>query len=143
MSGKSTLVGAVRLNAVLALAGALVPTPSLRLSRLSVWASLSVVDSLMNGRSRFMAEVDRLRRKLEDAARAASVLFLVDRGAIGAVSTHDVALCEIAAVKELRGVNVHMSSREGDDPMDFDFRLKPGVTSEASALAIAMAGVSV
>jgi len=168
MSGKSTLLRAVGLNAVLAFAGAPVRARSLRLARLSVWASLSVVDSLLNGKSKFLVEVERLRQTLEAADGGASVLFLVDeifggtnsrdrrvaaeavvrtlvkRGAIGALSTHDVALCEIAAAEELGGANVHMGSREGADPMDFDYRLKQGVTNETNALAIArMAGVPV
>jgi len=168
MSGKSTLLRAMGLNAVLALAGAPVRARSLRLGRLSVWASMSVVDSLLDGKSKFLAEVGRLRQTLGAAEQGASVLFLVDeifsgtnsrdrriaaeavvqtlvnRGAIGALSTHDVALSEIADAEELRGVNVHMGSRGGDDPLDFDYRLKPGVTNETNALAIArMAGVPV
>jgi DNA mismatch repair ATPase MutS len=166
MSGKSTLLRSIGLNAVLAFAGAPVRARVLNLSRLSVCASLSVVDSLLNGKSKFMAEVDRLRQTIE-AAAVQPVLFLIDeilggtnsrdrriaaeavvrtlvnRGAIGAISTHDLALSEIAA-SELRGVNVHTGCRDGSDPMDFDYRLKPGVTNEANALAIArMAGVPI
>jgi DNA mismatch repair ATPase MutS len=60
------------------------------------------------------------------------------------LSTHDLALSEIATSEELCGVNVHMGSKDGSDPMDFDYRLKPGVTTEANALAIArMAGVPI
>jgi DNA mismatch repair ATPase MutS len=138
------------------------------MSGLSVFASLSVVDSLLNGKSKFLAEVDRLRQTIESALANRSVLFLVDeifsgtnsrdrriaadavvrtlvdRGAIGALATHDLALCEIVGSEELHGVNVHMGSRDERDPMDFDYRLKPGVTREANALAIArMAGVPV
>src|SRR5258707_1655246 len=161
MSGKSTLLRAIGLNAVLAFAGAPVRAGALRLSGLSIVASLSVVDSLLNGKSKFLAEVDRLRHAIESAVESRSVLFLVDeifggtnsrdrriaaeavvrtllnRGAIGALSTHDLALTEIASSEATRGVNVHMSSRDGLDPMDFDYRLKPGVTKEANALAIA------
>jgi DNA mismatch repair ATPase MutS len=165
MSGKSTLLRAIGLNAVLALAGAPVRARALRLSRLSVCASLAVVDSLLSGKSKFMAEVDRLRQTIQVAMEGEAVLFLIDeilggtnsrdrrvaaeavvralvsRGAIGAFSTHDLALGEIAAA-DLGGVNVHTGSRDGSDPMDFDYRLKPGVTNEANALAIArMAGV--
>ncbi len=165
MSGKSTLLRAIGLNAVLAFAGAPVRAGSLRLSPVRIWASISVVDSLMNGKSKFLAEVDRLRRTLE-AAESERVLFLVDeifggtnsrdrriaagavirtlvdRGAMGALSTHDVALCEIAA-ENIGGSNVHMGSRS-DDPVDFDYRLKRGVTTESSAIAIArMAGVPI
>jgi len=167
MSGKSTLLRAIGLNAVLAFAGAPVRAQALRLTPLSVFASLSIVDSLLNGTSRFLAEVERMRQTLE-AAAGASVLFLVDeifsgtnsrdrrvaaeavvrtlvnRGAIGALSTHDLALSEIADLEELHGTNVHTGSRDSGEPMDFDYLLKPGVTKEANALAIArMAGVPV
>jgi hypothetical protein len=167
MSGKSTLLRAIGLNAVLAFAGAPVRARVLRLSRLSVCASIYVVDSLLNGKSKFMAEVDRLRQMIQAALQGEPVLFLIDeifggtnsrdrrvaaeavvrtlvnRGAIGALSTHDLALSEIAT-SELCGVNVHTGSRDGSDPMDFDYRLKPGVTNEANAVAIArMAGVPI
>jgi DNA mismatch repair ATPase MutS len=163
MSGKSTLLRAIGLNAVLAYAGAPVRADGLRLSGLSVFASLSIVDSLLNGKSKFLAEVDRLRQAIESAVENRSVLFLIDeifsgtnsrdrhiaaeavvrtlvnRGAIGALSTHDLALTEIAG-----GVNVHMGARDERDPLDFDYLLKAGVTQEANALAIArMAGVPV
>jgi hypothetical protein len=169
MSGKSTLLRTIGLNAVLALAGAPVRAQSLRMSRLSVCASLAVVDSLLSGKSKFLAEVDRLRQAIELASGNSPVLFLVDeifsgtnsrdrrtaaeavvrtlvdRGAIGALSTHDLALSEIADDGGApRGENVHMGSKGKGDPMDFDYLLKPGVTQEANALAIArMAGVPV
>lgn len=168
MSGKSTLLRSVGLNAVLAFAGAPVRASALRLSGLSIIASLSIVDSLMNGKSKFLAEVDRLRQAVESAVPRRPVLFLVDeifsgtnsrdrriateavvrtlvrQGAIGALSTHDLALTEIASAEGMHGVNVHMGSRDEGDPMDFDYRLKPGVTTETNALAIArLAGVQV
>jgi DNA mismatch repair ATPase MutS len=126
-----------------------------------------VVDSLLTGKSKFLCEVERLRQTI-DAAKNRPVLFLIDEmlsgtnsgnrriaaesiirtlvryGALGALSTHDLALTEIADVPELGGLNVHMGSRSSYDPMDFDFLLKPGVTTEANALAIAqLAGVPV
>ena len=68
----------------------------------------------------------------------------MQRGAIGILSTHDLALTEIASAEGMGGVNMHMASRDEGDPMDFDYRLKPGVTTEANALSIArMAGVPV
>jgi DNA mismatch repair ATPase MutS len=168
MAGKSTLLRTIGLNAVLAFAGAPVRARRLRLSRMAIRASLSVVDSLLNGKSKFLAEMDKLRQALNSALEGEPVLFLVDeilsgtnsqdrriaseavvrtlieRGAIGLLSTHDLALSEIAELPELRGVNVHMGSRSGGGPMDFDFLLKTGVTREANALAIAkMAGVPV
>lgn len=77
-------------------------------------------------------------------AAEAVVRTLIERGAIGALSTHDLALAEIADDPNLSGTNVHMGSRGEGDPMAFDYLLKPGVTREANALAIArMAGVPV
>ncbi|MEI9814254.1 MAG: DNA mismatch repair protein MutS [Acidobacteriota bacterium] len=166
MAGKSTLLRAIGLNAVLAMAGAPVRAKTLRLSPLSVAASLSVVDSLLHGKSKFLAEVERLRQAIDLTAQPRPVLFLIDeifsgtnsrdrraaaeaivrtligKGAIGALSTHDLALTEIAHDPALCGINVHMGSRGQGDPMDFDYVLKTGVTQESNALAIArMAGV--
>jgi hypothetical protein len=168
MSGKSTLLRAIGLNAVLAFAGAPVRARYLRLSGLSVVASMSIVDSLLNGKSKFLAEVDRLRQAIESAVENKSVLFLVDeifsgtnsrdrriaaeavvrtlvtKGAIGALSTHGLALTEIASAEGMCGVNVHMGSKDERDPMNFDYRLKLGVTRESNALTIArLAGVPV
>jgi DNA mismatch repair ATPase MutS len=165
MSGKSTLMRSVGLNAVLAKAGAPVRAYSLRLSNLAVFASLSVVDTILEGKSRFFAEVERVRQTLE-SARLTPVLFLIDEilsgtnsqdrriaseaivralialGAIGVLSTHDLALTEIAELSGLQGSNVHMGSRSGENVMDFDYLLKPGATTETNALAIAaMMGV--
>jgi MutS domain V len=165
MSGKSTLLRSIGLAAVLAFAGAPVRARSLRLAAMRIGASISMVDSLREGKSKFLAEVQRLREILQLSA-AGPALFLVDeifsgtnspdrraaadavartlaaRGAIGAISTHDIALAALAAHQ---GANLHMGSREGaDSPLDFDYRLKPGVTTESNALAIArMAGVPV
>lgn len=167
MAGKSTLLRAIGLNTVLAMAGAPVRARALRLSRLSVCASIAVVDSLLSGKSKFLSEIERLRQAIE-VSDGEQVLFLVDeilsgtnsrdrrvaveavvrtlvgRGAIGAISTHDLALTEIADDADLGGSNVHMGSSGKGDPMDFDYLLKPGITREANALAIArMAGVPV
>jgi DNA mismatch repair ATPase MutS len=148
------------LNVVLANAGAPVRAASLRLTHLEVIASLSIVDSILEGKSKFLAEVERVRTML-GRARQAPVLFLIDEilsgtnsrdrriaseaviralvcdGAIGALSTHDLALTEIAGLDGLAGSNTHMGARAGDDPMDFDYLLKAGVTRESNALAIA------
>jgi DNA mismatch repair ATPase MutS len=167
MAGKSTLLRSIGLNVVLANAGAPVRASSMRLTHLEVFASLSIVDSILEGKSKFLAEVERVRRMLE-CAHGAPVLFLIDEilsgtnsrdrrvaseaviralvgcGAIGALSTHDLALTEIAGLDGLAGSNVHMGARPGNDPMDFDYLLKPGVTQETNALAIAaMMGVPI
>lgn len=163
MSGKSTLLRSIGLASVLALAGAPVRAKALRMAAMAVYASISVGDSLRDGKSRFLAEVQRLRDTLE-ASLQRPVLFLIDeifsgtnsrdrqsaadavvrtlvvRKAVGAVSTHDITLASIA---DHGGMNVHMAS-SGKDPLDFDYRLKQGITPETNAIAIArMAGVPV
>lgn len=164
MAGKSTFLRTIGVNSVLALAGAPVRARHLRVSALRICASISVGDSLLTGKSKFLAEVERLKQMLEAARAGEPVLFLIDEifsgtnshdrgiaaaavvraltegGAIGALSTHDLALTAMA--DETLGRNVHMGSRDGTDPMDFDYLVKPGVTRESNALAIArMAGV--
>ena len=61
---------------------------------------------------------------------------LIGAGAVGALSTHDLALTEIAQREGLLGTNVHMQSRSQDDPLDSDYRLSPGVASQTNGLAI-------
>ncbi len=158
MAGKSTLLRSVGINAVLAFAGAPVRAASLRLTPLTLGASLALTDSLAEGRSKFLAEVERLSATVQ-ASTSAPLLFLVDEifsgtnsedrrtaaaallekllhnGAIGALSTHDLALTDLATSAN-RGLNVHMASPNPDDPLAFDYKLKPGVNTSTNALAI-------
>ncbi len=158
MAGKSTLLRAIGLNAVLAMAGAPVRAEHLRLSRLTLSASLAVTDSLLTGKSKFLAEVDRLRETLAQARAGEPVLFLIDEilsgtnsgdrklavelllkrlvhdGAIGALSTHDLALTQIAS--NIGAVLAHMTNQHPDDPLSFDFRLRPGISTRTNAMGI-------
>ena len=168
MAGKSTVLRAIGLNAVLGYAGAPVCARSLELSRFSVCASLSIQDSLLHGKSKFMAEIERLKQALTVPPECGPVLFLIDeilsgtnsrdrrtasesiiralvrQGGMGALSTHDLTLTELAELEDLQGENVHMSSRSDDEPLAFDYVLKLGVANQANALAIArLAGVPI
>ncbi|MDE1175845.1 MAG: hypothetical protein PW789_04485 [Edaphobacter sp.] len=170
MAGKSTLLRSVGANAVLAATGAPIRATRARMSPLVIGASIALSDSLAEGRSKFLAEVERLHAILE-AARSAGevrVLFLIDEifsgtnsldrkvaaeavtralvghGAVGALSTHDLTLTEMGEFAELRAVNVHMASADASDPLAFDYRLKPGVNQSSNALAIVrMMGIGV
>jgi len=160
MSGKSTLLRTVGVNAVLAQAGAPVRARRLQLSILSVGASIRVVDSLQEGASRFYAEITRLRRIMDLAAGPAPVLFLIDeflhgtnshdrrigaeaivrelvkRGAIGLLTTHDLALAEIADALAPRGTNVHFQDQLEDGRMSFDYVMRPGTVRKSNALEL-------
>jgi hypothetical protein len=160
MSGKSTYLRTVGLNVVLAQAGMPVCAASLRLSPLRVGATIRVQDSLQDGASRFFAEITRLRRVMDLAEAGPGTLFLLDeilhgtnshdrrigalavvrrlveRGAIGLVTTHDLALAH--ATDELPGdvANVHFADRLGEGGLSFDYTLRDGVVQTSNALAL-------
>ena len=78
MSGKSTLLRTVGITAVMAQAGAPVRAASLRMSALAVGATLRIQDSLQEGRSRFYAEITRIRELADLARGPVPLLFLLD-----------------------------------------------------------------
>jgi hypothetical protein len=160
MSGKSTLLRAVGLAAVLGQAGAPVRARGLRFSPVQVGACISIHDSLREGSSRFWAEITRLRA-LDDVARGGRpLLFLLDEllsgtnshdrllgargvlrqllahGAIGIVTTHDLALAQLADELAPRATNAHFEDRLQDERMVFDYRMRPGVVERGNALAL-------
>lgn len=160
MSGKSTLLRSVGTNAVLALAGGTVRARRLALSPLAVGASIRIHDSLLEGASRFYAEITRLRAITERAEGELPVLFLLDemlhgtnshdrrigaeavvrslvaRGALGLVTTHDLALAEIADTLAPRAANVHFEDHLEAGRISFDYRMRPGVVTRSNALAL-------
>lgn len=161
MSGKTTWMRTLGVAVVLARMGAPVRATRFRVSPVAVGAAIRVLDSLTDGRSRFFAEVVRLKQ-IVDLARGThgSVLFLLDEilsgtnshdrrigaeavmaslvraGAIGIVTTHDLALATIT--DRLAGVaaNAHFDDRFSDGTLQFDYRLKPGVVETSNALAL-------
>ncbi len=159
MSGKSTLLRTVGTNVVLALAGAPVRATSLCVTALAVGAAIRVEDSLSEGASRFYAEIARLKQVVDAAGGSVPVLFLLDemlggtnshdrrlgaaavlhtlldRGAIGLVTTHDLALAAIAK-EDGRMANVHFEDRLEGDRVTFDYRMRPGVVERSNAIAL-------
>jgi hypothetical protein len=71
MSGKSTLLRAVGLNAVLAQAGGPVSARRLEMTPLAVHTSMRTADSLVRGVSQYMAELHRIRQVVEAARGSA------------------------------------------------------------------------
>jgi len=166
MSGKSTLLRTVGVNAVLAQAGAPVCAATMTVTPLQIGASLRAQDSLDAGVSRFFAEIKRLHailllannRDKDRTTHAAPVLFLLDeilngtnsqdrregaeaiirqlleRGAIGLVTTHDLALSELANVQTSPGRNVHFQDTLEGDRLLFDYTLRAGVVTRRNAL---------
>jgi hypothetical protein len=160
MSGKSTLLRTVGISVVLAQAGAPVRATALRLSPLAIGATLRIQDSLQEGRSRFYAEITRLREVTDAARGPIPVLFLLDelfhgtnshdrlagasgvlrslieRGAIGLVTTHDLALTAITDALAPRATNVHFEDRFDEGEMSFDYQVKPGPVTRSNAIAL-------
>jgi hypothetical protein len=158
MSGKSTFLRAVGCNAVLAWMGAPVRCAKLRISKLQVAAAIRVQDSVTDGRSHFLAEMQRLRRMI-DLAGEGPVLFLADeimsgtnshdrriaaewvvrafvrRNAIGLITTHDLTLTEIAA-NGLPGRNVYFEDSGEGGELKFDYKLHSGLLTHSNALNI-------
>jgi len=160
MSGKSTLLRTLGVNAVLAQAGAPVRARRLCLSPLAVGASILVTDSLQSGVSRFYAEILRLRQILDATGGPLPVLFLVDeflhgtnshdrrigaealvrglveRGAAGLITTHDLALAGIADNLGERAANVHFEDHIEDGQIRFDYVMRPGVVRKSNAIEL-------
>jgi hypothetical protein len=160
MSGKSTLLRTLGANVVLAQAGAPVRATRLVLSPLAIGASIRLVDSLQNGISRFYAEILRIRQILDQTAGPLPVLFLVDeflngtnshdrligaealvrglveRGAMGLFTTHDLALADIAEGLGDRAANVHFEDRIEDGKIHFDYVMRPGVVRKSNAIEL-------
>jgi DNA mismatch repair ATPase MutS len=160
MSGKSTYLRTAGCNALLAFAGAPVRAEALRISPLAIGASLQIADNLREGTSHFYAEIRRLRGVMDLTEGAQPVLFLLDeilhgtnshdrrigasavvrqlveRGCLGLVTTHDLALAKIADELAPRILNVHFQDHLEDGRMCFDYTLQPGVVSKSNALEL-------
>jgi hypothetical protein len=160
MSGKSTLMRAVGINTVLAMAGAPVRAQRLQLTPLQIGASILINDSLQEGSSRFYAEITRLRQICDLAEKNPPVLFLLDEllqgtnskdrligaegvvrallasGAIGLISTHDLALTNIGEQKDPRLHNVHLQDEIEDGKMKFNFKVHDGVVTKSNGIEL-------
>ncbi|MEO7189606.1 MAG: DNA mismatch repair protein MutS [Vicinamibacterales bacterium] len=161
MSGKSTFLRSIGVNVVLAQMGAPVRAVALQLSPLHVGAAIRVQDSLADGQSRFFAEIMRLKQVVDLTRRTnGAVLFLLDEilsgtnshdrrvgaqavliglvqlGAVGLVTTHDLALGEIAQQLPGAATNVHFDDSFEGGVLRFDYQLKPGVVHTSNALEL-------
>ena len=163
MSGKSTLLRAVGLNAVLAQAGAPVCAKAFRMPPVDIYTSIRIQDSLERGLSYFMASLARLKTIVDAADRAtagrlllylldellqgtnsaergiavlAVVRHLLDANAIGMMTTHDLALAGQPPLSTV-GRLVHFTEQvQPDGGMTFDYTLRPGLATSTNALRL-------
>ena len=158
MSGKSTLLRTIGINTVLAMAGAPVRAKSLQLTPLQIGASIRINDSLHEGSSRFYAEITRLRQLFEPAklpllflldellqgtnsadrriGAQGLILALIKKGAIGLISTHDLALTDVAGLEPGAIENVHFQDELVDGKLKFDFKLRAGVVTKSNGIEL-------
>ena len=160
MSGKSTLLRSIGLNTILAWAGAPAAALQLTLSCLHTGASIRITDSLKDNRSRFFAEITRLKQIVDMTRDGKPTLFLLDellsgtnshdrrigasgivrgllRGdSVGLLTTHDLALAEIEQDCGAHAANVHFEDRITGGGMEFDYKLRPGIVTHSNALEL-------
>ena len=160
MSGKSTLLRVVGINAVLAMAGAPIRGERLRLTPLKIGTRIRSTDSLQEGRSSFYTEILHIRKVFDEANGTMPLVFLFDellegtnskdrrigaesliqgllkRRAIGIVTTHDLALTEIGAAVGNVLRNMHFEDSVVDGKMKFDYKLRDGVVEKSNALEL-------
>jgi hypothetical protein len=167
MSGKSTLLRSIGLNAVLAQAGAPVCAQAFRMPPADLRTSIQIQDSLELGLSYFMAALARLKEIVDAAERDAGsdrrLLYLLDEvlqgtnsvergvavravaqhlldsGAIGAMTTHDLALAGEEPLRSSAAL-VHFTEQvHPDGTMTFDYRLRAGLATSSNALRLMQA----
>ena len=160
MSGKSTFIRTVGINAVLAGAGAPIRGKSLRLTPFSLGTRIRSSDSLQEGRSNFYTEVLRIRKVFDLAKEHPPVLFLfdellegtnsadrrigaeailgglLDRGALGIVTTHDLALTEVGPAVGSTVHNSHFQDYVEGGKMRFDYKLREGIITRSNAIEL-------
>jgi hypothetical protein len=163
MSGKSTLLRAIGLNAVLAQAGAPACAADLRMPAADLHTSIRILDSLEQGISYFMAALARLKSVIDAAEREPEdrvLLYLLDeilqgtnsveRGlavqavarhllsapAIGAMTTHDLGVANDEPLRS-HATLVHFTETVDESgTMDFDYTLRPGLATSRNALRL-------
>jgi len=164
MSGKSTLLRAIGLNTVLAQAGAPVCARALTMPPAALYTSIRVEDSLELGLSYFMAALARLKQIVDAAEHergtGRTLLYLLDEilqgtnsveraiavravarhllnaGAIGAMTSHDLTLAQEEPIKSA-GRLVHFTEQvHPDGTMSFDYRLRPGLATSRNAIRL-------
>ena len=159
MSGKSTLLRSVGINALLAQAGGPTCSRACSLPPLDVETSMRIGDSLADGVSFYMAELKRLKQIVDRALEVGrddrlGLLFLLDEillgtnsaerhlavihvvrhlldaGAIGAISTHDLGLAtspELADACHAVHFREQIIAHNGTNQMTFDYRMRPAL----------------
>ena len=160
MSGKSTLLRSIGVNLVLTWCGGRVNAKAMTTTPFQIGTVMRVSDSLMERRSLFFSVVRRLRQIVDLTDGPRPVLFLLDeilngtnsndrrrgaeavirslldRGALGLVTTHDLELTRIVKSMDGRAANYHFEDQITKDMMTFDYQLREGVVERSNAIEL-------
>ena len=160
MSGKSTFLRSIGASVVLTFCGSVVRATRFVTYPFQPGTAMRVSDSLQEGRSLFYSVVQRLKSVVDLTAGDRTVLFLLDeilhgtnshdrrrgaeavirslieRKALGLVTTHDLALTRIADSMPNQAVNKHFEDTIVEGTMLFDYTLRDGVVERSNAIEL-------
>ncbi len=161
MSGKSTYLRTIGINAVIAMAGGPVRALTMMMTPVNIGSTIRIQDSLQKGASRFYAEISTLKEIVDLAKnREKPLLFLLDEifhgtnshdrkigaeaviyqlvesGSIGLVTTHDLTLASMIEKMGSRARNVHFDDQVKDGVLHFDYTLKEGPVTRSNAIEL-------
>ncbi|MGL5414876.1 MAG: MutS-related protein, partial [Clostridium sp.] len=149
MSGKSTFLRTVGLNLVLSYLGAPVSAEKFECGLFDLYTCMRTKDNLQESISSFYAEILRIKLLIEGAKEGKRIFFLLDEifkgtnskdrhigatvlieqlmdeGAVGLVSTHDLELCDLEE-KDVRINNKNFREYYEDNKIKFDYKLREG-----------------
>lgn len=155
MSGKTTFLRTLGVNLVLAYSGAPVYASSMSCSLMDIFTCMRVTDDLKNGISTFYAELLRIKEIINHVEKNNKLIFLIDEifkgtnskdrilgaknvianlnkiGAIGAITTHDLELCQLDKYNRIK--NYNFSEHYKNNKIFFDYKLRKGKSTTTNA----------
>ncbi|MBM7835817.1 MutS family DNA mismatch repair protein [Clostridium sardiniense] len=157
MSGKSTFLRTIGLNLLLSYIGAPVYSDNFTCGIFNIYTCMRTKDNLEENISSFYAEILRIKILIEATKKGEDVFFLLDEifkgtnsldrhigatelikqlingGAIGLVSTHDLDLCNLEE-SDNRIENYNFREYYEDNKIKFDYKLRVGKSETQNAI---------
>ena len=161
MSGKTTYLRSLGINAVLAYAGAPVLADSCTLSLMRIFTSMRISDNIATGESTFYAELSRIRQMVDYGKTERPMLALIDEifkgtnsadrivGAeatlrwlrrswiLALVSTHDFELCALEDDSTVAAQNFHFQESYVGEKIHFDYKMRNDAAYDERPLSFA------
>lgn len=166
MSGKSTFLRTIGINLLLSYIGAPVCAKSFSCSIFSIYTCMRTKDNLEESISSFYAEILRIKILIEAAQKGEKVFYLLDEifkgtnsrdrhegakvlinqlvnnGAMGLVSTHDLELCDLEQTRNWLK-NYNFQEYYEDSKIKFDYKLREGKSKTQNAVHLMkLAGIN-